>query len=121
MPKKPWIGAALLALPILLLCAQACSSAEFEKSEVMIPMRDGVKLHTVIFTPKDHTGPLPILFERTPYSATSDARDLAATFEYLIADGYIFAIQDIRGRFQSEGEFVMLRTPRNRARPERHR
>jgi hypothetical protein len=117
MLKKLGTGSVQLGLAILLACACMLAAADFEKSEVMIPMRDGVRLHTVIFTPSGRTRPLPILFERTPYSATSDARDLAATFEYLIADGYIFAIQDIRGRFRSEGEFVMLRTPRDRADP----
>ena len=116
MSKKPGIDrAGKLALCILLACAQAVAAELFEKSEVMIPVRDGVKLHTVIFTPKDRTGPLPILFERTPYSVPSDARDVSASFEFLIDDGYILAFQDIRGRFKSGGEFVMQRPPRNRA------
>ena len=73
MSKKSGIDrAGLLAFCILLAGAQAVAAELFEKSEVMIPMRDGVKLHTVIFTPKDRTGPLPILFERTPYGAPSD-------------------------------------------------
>jgi hypothetical protein len=101
----------------LLACAQALATELFEKCEVMIPMRDGVKLHTVIFTPKDRTGPLPILFERTPYGVPSDERGATDSFEFLIDDGYILAFQDIRGRFKSEGEFVMLRTPRNQADP----
>jgi predicted acyl esterase len=59
MSKKPGIDrAAKLALCILLACAQAVAAELLEKSEVMIPMRDGVKLHTVIFTPKDRIGPL---------------------------------------------------------------
>jgi hypothetical protein len=107
--------AAKLALCVLLACAQALAAELFEKSEVMIPMRDGVKLHTVIFTPKDRSGPLPILFDRTPYSAPSNESGFTSSFEFLIDDGYIIAFQDIRGRFKSEGEFVMLRTPRNRA------
>jgi len=116
MAKKTGIdGAAKLALCILLACAQALAADLFEKSEAMIPMRDGVKLHTVIFTPKDRTGPLPILFERTPYGVPSDERRATLSFEFLIDDGYILAFQDIRGRFKSEGEFVMQRPPRNRA------
>jgi hypothetical protein len=116
MSKKPGIDrTAKLALCILLACAQALAAELFEKSEVMIPTRDGVKLHTVIFTPKDRTGPLPILFERTPYGVPSDERGFTASFEFLIDDGYILAFQDIRGRFKSEGEFVMQRPPRNRA------
>jgi putative CocE/NonD family hydrolase len=104
-----------LALCILLACAQALAADLFEKSEVMIPMRDGVKLHTVIFTPKDRSGPLPILFDRTPYGAPSNESGFTSSFEFLIDDGYIIAFQDIRGRFKSEGDFIMLRTPRNRA------
>jgi hypothetical protein len=116
MSKKPGIDrAAKLALCILLACTQALAAERFEKSEVMIPMRDGVKLHTVIFTPKDRSEPLPILFERTPYGAPSDERGATDSFEFLIDDGYILAFQDIRGRFKSEGEFVMQRPPRNRA------
>ena len=116
MAKKKCIDrAAWLALCMLLACAQALAAELFDKSEVMIPMRDGVRLHTVIFTPKDRTGPLPILFERTPYGVPSDERRATSSFEFLLDDGYILAFQDIRGRYQSEGEFVMLRTPRNRA------
>jgi hypothetical protein len=116
MAKKTGLGGATkLALCILLACAQALAAELFEKSEVMIPMRDGVRLHTVIFTPKDRSGPLPILFERTPYGAPSDERRATASFEFLMDDGYILAFQDIRGRFKSEGEFVMQRPPRNRA------
>ena len=116
MAKRTGInGAAKLGLCILLACAQALAADLFEKSEVMIPMRDGVRLHTVIFTPKDRNGPLPILFERTPYGVPSDERRATASFEFLTDDGYILAFQDIRGRFKSEGEFVMQRPPRNRA------
>ena len=77
----------------------------------MIPTRDGVKLHTLIFTPKDRNGPLPILFDRTPYGVLGNEQSFASSFEYLIDDGYVIVFQDIRGRFQSEGEFVMQRSP----------
>jgi len=113
-----------LALCLSLAYAPARAAELFEKSEVMVPMRDGVKLHTVIFTPKDRAGVLPILFERTPYGVALDPAQsgtdsawsrFLANKEFLINDGYIFAFQDIRGRFKSEGEFVMQRPPRNRA------
>jgi len=113
-----------LALCLSLAYAPARAAELFEKSEVMVPMRDGVKLHTVIFTPKDRAGALPILFERTPYGVALDPAQsgtdsawsrFLANKEFLINDGYIFAFQDIRGRFKSEGEFVMQRPPRNRA------
>jgi predicted acyl esterase len=72
------------------------------KTDAMIPVRDGVKLHTVIFTPRDTQERLPILLERTPYGAMADEKALRGRYAHLIADGYIFAFQDIRGRFQSE-------------------
>ena len=87
----------------------------------MIPARDGVKLHTVLFTPHNASGPLPIVFERTPYGATDSEKTLAARYPYLAADGYIFAFQDIRGRFKSEGQFVMQRPPAQPRRPQGHR
>jgi putative CocE/NonD family hydrolase len=99
-----------LASTLLLACTVAGAAELFDKTEVMIPMRDGIKLHTVIFTPKDRTAPLPIMFSRTPYGVPSKIGE-----SFLSDDGYIFAYQDIRGRFKSEGEFVMQRPPRNRA------
>jgi len=84
--------------------------AGFEKTEPMIPMRDGVKLHTIIYAPKPHSGSLPILFQRTPYGIDGTYRAFpSGILKELIEDGYIFAFQDIRGRFKSEGQFVMLR------------
>ncbi len=108
----------------ILLCAGGWISAGSEqdagvfiKTEVMIPVRDGIKLHTVIFRPRASTEPLPILLERTPYGARSDERSVLSSYGHLIDDGYIFAFQDIRGRFKSEGEFVMQRPPRPRDNP----
>jgi putative CocE/NonD family hydrolase len=87
-------------------------SALFNKTEVMIPMRDGVKLHTEVYTPKNTTAPLPILMNRTPYGiASSDKGISGMIYRYsdMVPEGYIFAFQDIRGRYGSEGKFVMLR------------
>jgi uncharacterized protein len=84
----------------------------FDKSEVMIPMRDGAKLHTEIYTPKNATEPLPMLFERTPYGVSAGSKaysHLLSRYDDMMSDGYIFVFQDIRGRFGSEGKFVMLR------------
>ncbi len=86
-------------------------SALFDKTEVMIPMRDGVKLHTEIYTPKNAIEPLPILFERTPYGISSPDKGISnMIYRYadMVPEGYIFAFQDIRGRYGSEGKFVML-------------
>ena len=88
----------------------------FEMREVMIPMRDGVKLHTAIYTQKDVTEPRPIIFVRTPYGIAGGARAIATGYADLADEGYIFVFQDIRGRFTSEGQFVMLRPPRDKSR-----
>jgi putative CocE/NonD family hydrolase len=83
----------------------------FDKTEVMIPVRDGIKLLTEIFAPKKITEPLPILFERTPYGISDPENSFGrklGRYADLIPDGYIFVFQDIRGRYGSEGKFVML-------------
>jgi putative CocE/NonD family hydrolase len=76
----------------------------------MVPVRDGVKLHVVILTPTDLPGPLPILIQRTPYGVdgTSEASFFGGRPK-LARAGYIYVGADIRGRFKSEGEFVMMR------------
>jgi uncharacterized protein len=83
----------------------------FDKTEVMILVRDGVKLHTEIYAPKKITEPLPMLFERTPYGISDPENSFGrklGRYADLIPDGYIFVFQDIRGRYGSEGKFVML-------------
>jgi putative CocE/NonD family hydrolase len=78
----------------------------FTYQQVMIPMRDGVHLQTVILTPVDHAGPLPILFRRTPYGVPAAApQEMPPTVKEVAVDGYIFVIQNLRGRFKSEGVF----------------
>jgi putative CocE/NonD family hydrolase len=89
----------------------------FNALEAMIPMRDGVKLHTVIYSPAHSRGALPILFQRTPYNADSRGTSLGTALRELADDGYIFVFQDIRGKFGSEGEFAMIRAPRDPADP----
>ncbi|MEP6619701.1 MAG: CocE/NonD family hydrolase [bacterium] len=84
----------------------------FTYSEAMVPARDGTKLRTVFFVPKAATGPLPILFIRTPYGAPQRPFPLSRAYPELVAEGYIFAMQDIRGKYGSEGTFVMQRAPR---------
>ncbi len=86
---------------------------QFERRVEMIPMRDGVKLHTVIFIPKNAEGPLPILMQRTPYGVNgANVEGLNRSQAELIRDGYIFAFQDIRGKYKSEGLFQMNRPPK---------
>jgi uncharacterized protein len=92
----------------------------FSKSEVMIRTRDGVRLHTELCVPKDASGPLPFLITRTPYGINDDSQGFSrmlSSYRELIPEGFIFVFQDIRGRFQSEGQFVMQRPPRNRSDP----
>ena len=85
------------------------------RAEAMIPMRDGVRLYTEIFTPRAANSSLPILFERTPYGVLDDEHGIARSvrgLDELLRDGYIVVFQDIRGRYKSEGQFVMQRKPR---------
>ena len=99
----------------------------YEKRDVMIPMRDGVKLHTVVIVPKGAKR-APILLTRTPYNAkelTSHAESSHLgpilqgydnAVEVIVEGGYIRAVQDIRGKYGSEGDYVMnrpLHGPRN--------
>ena len=116
---------ALFAL--LLLPAAARAQAQeiptdytplYTKREVMIPMRDGVRLFTAVFAPRDTVHRHPILMMRTPYSSGPYGADrfpgffrnpnIPAFRSYLHA-GYIFVFQDVRGRFMSEGEYVNVR------------
>ena len=126
---KPIPLAAKLA-PFVLLAAAAAAAAPglgpqgaapapaFTAIEAMVPMRDGVRLHTVVFSPKSAAGPLPFLFMRTPYGVPGSPKALAdGTYDELVAEGYIFVFQDIRGRYGSEGTFVMQRPPRDRRDP----
>ena len=87
-------------------------------TRAMIPMRDGVKLETVIVAPKEPKKALPFLLRRTPYGVPSDeALKKPRPPNPLDADGYMFVAQSLRGRFKSEGTFVMERPPRDRRDP----
>ncbi len=92
---------------------------DYVRREVMIPMRDGVRLYTVIVVPKGAHG-APILLTRTPYNAgkraqRADSPSMAATLpegdDVFVAGGYIRVFQDIRGKYGSEGDYVMTRPP----------
>jgi uncharacterized protein len=115
----------LLAVPLGLPArgAQVDSEAEilgvrsgYAKREVLIPMRDGVRLFTAIFTPKDTSRTYPVLLQRTPYSVFPYGEGAfpaqlgpSAQFQ---EEGFIFVYQDVRGRMMSEGEFVNMRPQR---------
>jgi uncharacterized protein len=88
--------------------AQETPAPLFKFQEVMVPVRDGVHLQTVILTPVDQKGPLPILFRRTPYGVPASAPPrIPPAWKELAADGYIFVFQNLRGRFKSEGVFKL--------------
>ena len=100
--------AAVLFVAADLRAQQTVPKPAFTFEEVMIPMRDGVRLQTVIFTPTDKTGSLPILFRRTPYGVPSGpVAQVPTSWKELAQDGYIFVIQNLRGRFKSEGVFKL--------------
>ena len=86
---------------------------DYDKQELRIPMRDGTTLYTAVYTPKDRSRSYPILLRRTPYSCAPYGADaypnsLGPSAPFAAA-GYIFAIQDVRGAFMSDGEFVDMR------------
>ena len=85
---------------------------DYVGQDVMIPMRDGVRLRAQVWRPAAAAGKkLPMLMQRSPYGFTLERLEQSFANEYreLAAEGFIFVLQDIRGRFGSEGEFVMLR------------
>jgi uncharacterized protein len=116
-------AAALLAAAIPAIARSADANAfdvaaHYDKEELRIPMRDGVQLYTVIYRPKDAARALPILLNRTPYSAGPYGPDqfrsallMAPGIEFLRA-GYIFVFQDARGTYRSGGTWVDFRPPR---------
>src|SRR6266571_4186818 len=100
------------------------ASFDYTRREVMIPMRDGVKLHTVILVPKGallNKGHAPILLTRTPYNASeltmnTNSSHLGPSLygydnatDVIVQGGYIRVVQDIRGKYGSEGDYVMNR------------
>ncbi len=102
---------------------------QYVRREAMIPMRDGAKLYTVLIIPKG-AGKFPIMLDRTPYSAekgTSRSGQLgpwpenilSQAYAELVRAGYIVAVQDVRGKYKSEGDYVMNRPLRGPLNPTR--
>jgi putative CocE/NonD family hydrolase len=93
--------------------AHAYLLEHYTKYEYKIPMRDGVKLFTSIYTPKDDARPYPILLNRTPYSLKPYGEDIdpepSSVMLHYATNKFIFASQDVRGRYASEGQFVHMR------------
>ncbi len=121
------LGLAFLVLTLLLtLAPRSASAAEptvdtnavwfaehYTKYEHRIPMRDGVRLFTRIYVPKDDSQPWPILLTRTPYAlkpyGTENYNDPVGSFRTLAKDSFILVTQDVRGRYGSEGEYLHVR------------
>ena len=106
------LGLALVAVPAGPARAQMTEPDRvietYSRRDVMIAMRDGVRLFTTIYTPKDTSRTYPILLTRTPYGTDTYLRSIGPSVSFERA-GYIFVFQDVRGRYQSEGEFVNVR------------
>ncbi|WP_271764903.1 CocE/NonD family hydrolase [Aquimarina algiphila] len=87
--------------------------SQYTKQEVDIVMRDGVKLHTTIYSPKDTSKKYPILMQRTPYSSRPYGEDKFRSKigpnEFLMKEGNIIVYQDVRGRWMSEGVYDNMR------------
>ncbi|HEX8734201.1 MAG TPA: CocE/NonD family hydrolase, partial [Pyrinomonadaceae bacterium] len=87
-------------------------AANYTKREVQIPMRDGVKLFTSIYEPKDKSVKYPILMVRTPYTVApygETIKNVLGPNQLYAKEGYIFVYQDVRGRWMSEGQFEDVR------------
>jgi len=116
--KTRRLTAAATVVGTSLILAAACAAppaaddAAYTSRDAMIPMRDGVSLHVKIFTPADQSAPLPIIMRRTPYGVENAGRSLSSSYKALADEGYIFVFEDIRGKYGSEGEFVMQRPAR---------
>jgi putative CocE/NonD family hydrolase len=117
---RKWL---LLACTVLLIFPVACKAvnqdslwmyAHYTKKEVYIPMRDGVKLFTSIYLPKNQSEQHPILMTRTPYSCAPYGKNAFRPlyknhYNAYLKEGYIMVIQDVRGTWMSEGKFVNVR------------
>jgi len=104
----------ILVITMAPVCGQDPTFVEvnYEKAEYHLEMRDGIKLYTIVYTPKDQSESYPILMQRTPYSIRpygERMRSRLSANEQLEKDKYIFVFQDVRGKFMSEGEFVNMR------------
>lgn len=117
---KKFIGSLLLSFSVLLVMAQpdpqdsAWIKENYTKLEQYIPMRDGIKLFTAIYIPNDKTEKHPILVTRTPYSCAPYGKDFSPRlwerhWKYYARENYIIVVQDVRGRWMSEGEFEDVR------------
>lgn len=105
-PRPVW------SLILLALTTLASAQTKYEKHEYMIPMRDGTKLYTSVYVPTNVDGVHPIRLTRTPYSCRPYGEEMRGSHggsKKFAQAGYIFAYQDVRGRYMSEGDFIDIR------------
>ena len=114
--KKNFLFVLLIASLFNIVYAQTDSITTYTKKSYMIPMRDGIKLFTVVIAPVQNIKPCPFLLQRTPYGADIPIPDDSTipvgdmgNFKQMAKEGYILVFQDIRGKFKSEGTFEMNR------------
>ena len=102
-----------VASPNTVLAEDYDVAAHYTKQEVDIKMRDGITLHTTIYSPKDTSKEYPILMQRTPYSSRpygeGEFRTTIGPNRYMMQEGYIIVYQDVRGRWMSEGKYDNMR------------
>ncbi|MEX0737655.1 MAG: CocE/NonD family hydrolase [Bacteroidota bacterium] len=117
MPQRMRLGCSALLVAFALTCSSLIAQeqsydvkAHYDKSEVMIPMRDGIKLFTIIYSPKDKSSHHPIIITRTAYGigpyGPTNYRPVIGPNNDFAREGYIVVYQDSRGKFKSEGEFI---------------
>ncbi len=111
---KKLVTILILYFLVTLSYAQQVDSAyvqkHYDKATYRIPMRDGIKLYTIIYTPKDQSEKYPILLNRTCYNASKydNYKAIRQPSSFLVRDKYILVYQDVRGRYMSEGTFTTL-------------
>jgi uncharacterized protein len=111
--KKIFISLFFASFLLNICYAQTDSIGFYKKTSAMIPMRDGAKLYTVIFSPVGAAHPLPVLLQRTPYGAspgntpddtTVNVQIFGSNYGSMLKEGYFLVFQDIRGKYKSEGK-----------------
>jgi len=94
--RKNWAIAMSIVFSVILLAGDIHG-----QKTIQIPMRDGIKLATDLYFPKIENGPFPVILMRTPYNKVI----LKAYGDYFSKNGFVYAIQDVRGRFESQGDW----------------
>ncbi len=107
-PQQEEVAEVILGEPLSISYVEV----HYNKKEYQVEMRDGIKLHTVVYSPKDKTKTYPILMKRTPYSCKpygEEVPDKIGPSWDIMEDKYIIVYQDVRGRYMSEGSYDNMR------------